>query len=184
VDPGPTRERPRRLTGALEVPAQQIRGRNHVRHGVADPQLSQAFTSRTRHARPPYAGAQVGNPTKNKELPALEERVRAYIRAVMVDEKLGLNEMAAKLGEDKGALSAMLRGARAPNLWVLYRLRVVFDVDPEAMLTKDPAPEFFRPGLPAVQRASHAPRRQQRQRPRRPSDASQADALAGKRHSS
>lgn len=123
----------------------------------------------------------MANPTKSKDLPALEERVRAYIRAVMVDERLGLNEMAAKLGEDKGALSAMLKGGRAPNLWVLYRLGVVFNVDPEALLTKDPAPEFFQAGLPAVQRAAHAPRRQRR---RRPSAASQADALPGKRHSS
>src|SRR5512133_2553516 len=97
----------------------------HSGHSVAEPQPKSSPALRTRHAPASYAW-RVANPTKEHDLPKLEARIMAHVRAAMSDQGWGLTDMATELHEDKGALSHMLNGDRSPSVWVVRQFLARF----------------------------------------------------------
>lgn len=137
---------------------------------------------RTRYEVPVYAlGVMPGTPDRPKSDIQDEvcRRVMGHLRAAMTANGLGLNATATRLGEDKGALSVMLHGKRIVNLYVAYRIQVVFDIKAHDLLNVDPDPEFMRPYVPEPQKKRYALR--DTGGDRTPSVASRVAARPGKR---
>lgn len=106
---------------------------------------------KSRTAMPPGIGApstviRVGR--KSPEDEAVEERIRAHVRARMEHLKIGVMKTAEKCGCDQGNLTRILLKQRGIGLGMAVRLIDGLSLDGLQALTLDPDRRFFRPYVP------------------------------------
>lgn len=135
---------------------------------------------RTRYVPPGYPPDRL-EPTKDEVREALATRVRAHIRAAMIEHGWGIQEAAAVLGEDKGALHYVLVKGREPSPYLIFRVQERLGVKPWELLNETPPEQYIRDDRWAPQAREQKYPLRKRRRPPPPSAASPEAALPRKR---